>query len=215
MTGNSAPLNELKRGLRAERTAVRDGITSVERDFMSAQVCKYAGDWLQKQQVASLLAYVPFRSELDCRALITEAWTHGREVLLPRVLPATGTMSLHAVKSWEELAPGAYGILEPLSRFGNEPEPEALRLPDVVFVPGLAFDRKGGRLGYGRGYYDRLRAAWQQDSSFALKSPFWIGLAFSHQLVPEVPMDDHDAFMDMLITEDGIIHCREENRPWN
>ncbi|MNI15577.1 5-formyltetrahydrofolate cyclo-ligase family protein [compost metagenome] len=90
-----------------------------------------------------------------------------------------------------------------------------LPVPDVVFVPGLAFDRQGGRLGYGKGYYDRLQASWKQDSGFALKPPVWIGLAFSQQLVPEVPMDGHDAYMDMLITEEGIFHCREENKPWN
>ncbi|MNC20182.1 5-formyltetrahydrofolate cyclo-ligase family protein [compost metagenome] len=158
---------------------------------------------------------MPFRSELDCRPLIAGAWAHGREVLLPRVIAESGIMSLHAVGSWEELAPGAYGILEPVTHAGNGQEPEVLRLPDVVFVPGLAFDRKGGRLGYGRGYYDRMQASWQQDSALVLKPPVWIGLAFSHQLVSEVPMDEHDAYMDMLITEEGIFHCREENKPWS
>ncbi|OKP82025.1 hypothetical protein A3844_24530 [Paenibacillus helianthi] len=215
MTGNGALLAGLKRNLRAERAAVRDGIASDVRDFKSAQVCRYAHEWMQKEKAASLLAYVPFRSELDCRALIAEAWAHGREVLLPRVLSEAETISFHPVSSWEELAPGAYGILEPLASTGNEQEKGTLRLPDVVFVPGLAFDRQGGRLGYGRGYYDRLRASWQQGSTLARKPPVWIGLAFSQQLVPEVPMDDHDAFMDMLITEDGIIHCRKENKPWS
>ncbi|MBW4081433.1 5-formyltetrahydrofolate cyclo-ligase [Paenibacillus sp. S150] len=215
MTGDNVSLAGFKRELRAERTAVRDGLTAVQRDSMSAQVCGHAQRWLQREAAASLLAYVPFRSELDCRPLITAAWAHGREVLLPRVIAATGRMSLHAVGSWEELAPGAYGILEPLARRGDVQEPETLRLPDVVFVPGLAFDLQGGRLGYGRGYYDRLRASWEQEARFALKPPVWIGLAFSQQLVPEVPMDDHDGYMDMLITEEGLFQCRKENKPWS
>lgn len=213
MTGNRALLAALKRELRAERAAVREGLAADERASMSARVCSHALDWLRKEKAASLLAYVPFRSELDCRPLITGAWALGREVLLPRVIAEAGTMSLHTVGSWEELAPGAYGILEPL--LPEENGQEVPLVPDVVFVPGLAFDRQGGRLGYGKGYYDRMQASWKQESGFALKPPVWIGLAFSQQLVPEVPMDGHDAYMDMLITEEGIFHCRKENISWN
>ncbi|CQR53236.1 5-formyltetrahydrofolate cyclo-ligase [Paenibacillus riograndensis] len=215
MTGNRALLAALKRELRAERAAVREGLAADERASMSARVCSHALDWLRKEKAASLLAYVPFRSELDCRPLIAGAWALGREVLLPRVIAEAGTMSLHTVGSWEELAPGAYGILEPLLPEGNGQEREVPPVPDVVFVPGLAFDRQGGRLGYGKGYYDRMQASLKQESGFALKPPVWIGLAFSQQLVPEVPMDGHDAYMDMLITEEGIFHCRKENIPWN
>lgn len=85
----------------------------------------------------------------------------------------------------------------------------------MVFVPGLAFDSRGGRLGYGRGYYDRLRAAWEAELPETARPPVWAGLAYGLQLVQEVPMDDHDAYMDMLITEDGIIHCRKERELWS
>jgi 5-formyltetrahydrofolate cyclo-ligase len=158
-----------------------------------------------------MLAYVPFRSELDTRALIAEAWAGGSSVLLPRVIRASGTMSLHQVRSWEELAPGSYGIPEPAA--GDAALTEQIIMPDVVFVPGLAFDRTGGRLGYGAGYYDRLRAAWEKQ--LPANPPLWVGLAYGVQLLPEVPMDDHDAYMDMLITEEGIIHCRREKDSWN
>ncbi|WP_019913220.1 5-formyltetrahydrofolate cyclo-ligase [Paenibacillus sp. HW567] len=215
MTGNTAPLAGLKRELRAERIAVRDRLPQEERAALSALACKHAWEWLEMEGAASLLAYVPFRSELDCRPLVTEAWAQGREVRLPRVNAAAGTMSFHAVRSWEELEPGAYGILEPSAAGGGLPETDDPRLPDVVFVPGLAFDIKGGRLGYGRGYYDRLRASWEQRTPLSGKSPVWIGLAFGEQLVSEVPMDDHDAYMDMLITEDGIFHCRKEHNSWS
>ncbi|WP_310831635.1 5-formyltetrahydrofolate cyclo-ligase [Paenibacillus pedocola] len=210
MTGQSALLAELKRELRAERAAVRDKLPADQREALSTLVCGYAAEWLAREGAEKLLAYVPFRSELDTRPLIDGAWAAGRKVLLPRVIQSTGKMSLHPVNSWKELAAGAYGIQEPISAPACEPGGQCR--PDAVFVPGLAFDRRGGRLGYGRGYYDRLRAAWEAELPASAGAPLWIGLAFGQQLVPEVPMDYHDAYMDMLITEDGIMDFRKEKQ---
>lgn len=208
MTGQSALLAELKRELRAERAAVRSRLPEDQREDLSALVCSHAAEWLAREGAESLLAYVPFRSELDTRPLISGAWAAGIKVLLPRVIQSTGMMTLHPVHSWKELAPGAYGILEPVPVIAGEQE--RLCSPDVVFVPGLAFDRRGGRLGYGRGYYDRLRASWETELPASKSAPLWIGLAFGLQVVPEVPMDHYDAYMDMLITEDGIMDFRKE-----
>lgn len=206
MTGPSVPLAEWKRELRAQRAAVRDKLSMEQRSSWSSRICTHAWRWFRQEQASAMLSYVPFRSEVDTRPLIAEAWAGGSQVLLPRVIRASGTMSLHPVGSWEELAPGSYGILEP-GTAGTEPAEQSM-IPEVVFVPGLAFDRKGGRLGYGAGYYDRMRADWE--NRLPAKRPLWVGLAYGVQLLPEVPMDDHDAYMDMLITEDGIIHCRKE-----
>lgn len=196
-----------KRQLRAERAAARGGLSPEERRELSARACAHAQDWLQASGAETLLAYMPLRSELDTRPLIAAAWAAGGRVLLPRVIPGSASMSLHEVRSWEELAPGAYGIHEPL--------PSILAweaVPDAVLVPGLAFDRRGGRLGYGQGYYDRLRARWQSEAPRGSVQPLWAGLAYELQLVTEVPMEPHDAFMDMLITENGIWRCRKENK---
>lgn len=209
MTGRDVPLAEWKRGLRAQIAALRDGLSFSQRSERSSLVCNYASEWLQQTDNSSLLAYVPFRSELDSRALIAEAWADGREVLLPRVIPGTGMMNIHRVGSWEELSPGAYGIYEPDTSSSVPWTAGENSFPDVVFVPGLAFDLRGGRLGYGQGYYDRLRASWEKDPAYAAKPPLWIGLAYGLQVVPEVPRDAHDALMDMLITENGLFHCRE------
>lgn len=204
MTGKGAVIAEVKRQLRAERAAARNQLFADQREDLSSLVCKHAWEWMESEGVASLMAYVSFRSELDTHPLIARAWEGHREVLLPRVLPANGTMTIHVVNSWNELELGTYGIHEPIVSVGSQ-DPGAIPLPEVVFVPGLAFDLRGGRLGYGRGYYDRLYASWEA----AAKPPVWIGLAYGMQLVPEVPMDEHDAFMDMLITENGIVHCRK------
>lgn len=210
MSSKNSVISKIKQELRVEIASTRNGLSMDQRREKSSLVCKYASEWLERENVASLMAYVSFRSELDTSLLITQAWAEQRTVLLPRVIPATSEMSVHLVKSWSDLAPGAYGIHEPVVSHTASEEKQEIALPEVVFVPGLAFDIQGGRLGYGRGYYDRLRASWETaDDVHKRKPPVWVGLAYGMQLVPKVPMDEHDAFMDMLITEKGIVHCQK------
>ncbi|NQX47379.1 5-formyltetrahydrofolate cyclo-ligase [Paenibacillus tritici] len=220
MQEQSMQLTEWKRRLRAGNTALRDALSIEQRALLSARVCSHAWSWFSQAKAASLLAYAPFRSELDCRPLLAEAWAGGCEVLLPRVNRESGDLSLHRVRSWEELVPGAYGILEPAAVGTALTGPGTAAggrtsWPEAVFVPGLAFDRKGGRLGYGRGYYDRLRAASEAGLPKGAARPLWIGLAYDLQLVPEVPLEEHDALMDLLITENGIWDCRKERVRWS
>lgn len=218
MQDGSTRLALRKRELRAEQTALRDGLSVEQRDIWSVLVCRQAWTWLTGEGASALLAYAPFRSELDCRPLITEAWAEGYEVLLPRVIRGSGTLSLHSVRSWEDLAPGAYGIPEPITRSSDSADSGVCSIPgipDAVFVPGLAFDLRGGRLGYGQGYYDRLRAEWEAALPGSAVRPLWVGLAYGVQVVPEVPLEEHDALMDLLITENGIRDCRKGRKPWS
>ena len=94
-----------------------------------------------------------------------------------------------------ELAEGAHKILEPRddlrSRPGKQVNPEEL---DLVMVPGVAFDPRGGRMGQGKGYYDRLLARVRPDAPL-------VALAFDCQIFPEIPVAEHDVFMDTVITE--------------
>jgi 5-formyltetrahydrofolate cyclo-ligase len=215
MSGHDAVLAEAKRELRRRKAADRDNLSLNQRGHLSSLVCNHAWNLLQDQDAASIMAYAAFRSELDTRDLIGKAWESQYEVFLPRVLPGNGTLTLHKVHSWNDLAPGTYGIPEPAVVSEEGLPEESAPMPDIVFVPGLAFDRRGGRLGYGRGYYDRLRSAWDSAVPEGKKRPLWIGVAYGIQVVEEVPMDIHDAYMDILITEEGIVHCRKENEGWN
>ena len=95
------------------------------------------------------------------------------------------------LKRWEELKSGAYGILEPEEIRAIEPHKI-----DVAIVPGIAFDFRGYRIGYGKGYFDRLLAKMD-----AMK----VGIAFDFQLVEEIPHEKHDIKMDVIITEKRIL----------
>lgn len=205
MTAEDTRLPALKRELRRRYAAARDGLPPVERERRSALASGHARDWLRAQGARSLLAYAPFRSELDCGLLIEQAWQDGVTVVLPRALPG-GKLALYSVRSWRETAPGAFGIPEPLPGVA-ETWPAGSGLPEAALVPGLAFDRRGGRLGYGQGYYDRLLAV-----SAERGGTLWAGLAFELQMDREVPAEPHDAFMDYVITEQGIYDCRKRRK---
>lgn len=123
---------------------------------------------------------------------VLDPWPEDRRVALPRV--AGEFLVMHWVGSPQTLIKGRFGILEPPA---SDPvaAPTAL---DLILVPGVAFDRAGGRLGRGRGYYDRFLAA-----TSAIK----VGVCFEERLVPEVPCEAHDIRMDAILTPAELILC--------
>ncbi|QJC51176.1 5-formyltetrahydrofolate cyclo-ligase [Paenibacillus albicereus] len=196
MESGSAKPAETKKELRRQLLALRDGLSEAERAEASRLACRQAAEWIEASGIGSVMAFVSFRSELDTSPLLEYCWARGLRLLLPRADIGSKRLELHAVRSRDELAPGAYGILEP--RPGRAAA--AREAPEAIFVPGAGFDRSGGRIGYGGGYYDRFRAEGRAAAGAA-----WIGLGFASQLVPQVPMEPHDAPLDGVITEQGLI----------
>jgi 5-formyltetrahydrofolate cyclo-ligase len=111
------------------------------------------------------------------------------------------SMTLHELQGWNQLIPGAYGIREPDPAMTPALGDDAM--PEVVFVPGLAFGRDGGRVGYGGGYYDRFAAARLKHSGKASRT-LWIGAAFEAQLVDGLPLETHDLAMNGIVTEKAV-----------
>lgn len=135
--------------------------------------------------------YMPFRQEVDLRALIVEAWDRGKTVFLPKTDPVTKKMAVYEVSSFDELQPGAYGIREPTADERRKGQKEEL---DLVLLPGVVFDRHGYRIGYGGGYYDRFLPTLNPQTLL-------IGVAFSWQVVDCIPHEAHDQSLDGLVTE--------------
>jgi 5-formyltetrahydrofolate cyclo-ligase len=135
--------------------------------------------------------YLPIRSEIDTRGLIEALRAEGAIVSAPRI--EGGDLVFRRYDAETALAPGAYGVMEPT-------EASPIIEPTVIFAPLLAFDRRGGRLGYGAGYYDRAIARCRPRLA--------IGLAFAAQEVDEVPTDANDRPLDLVATERGVIDCR-------
>lgn len=151
--------------------------------------------WCQAQVVA---LFSSLSGEVETGRAISDLWDAGQKVLLPRMVSA-GDLAFHEFPAGAELVRGPYGVLEPAASF----PPVELALADVVVVPGLAFDRSGGRLGRGAGYYDRALAAararaWRES---ARPGPLAVGLGFGFQLVEGVPMEPADFRLDAVVTE--------------
>jgi 5-formyltetrahydrofolate cyclo-ligase len=153
-------------------------------------------------QASVVALYAGHRGELDPMALLDLPQAAGRRFVLPRVLPEK-LLEWRYVSDCEPgregawaaaraaLPPGPFGVLEPR---GDRCEPREVAL---WVVPGLAFDRRGGRLGSGGGYYDRALAS----SRDALA----LGLCFDWQVVEEVPSQAHDLHLDGLITPSAAL----------
>lgn len=216
-----------KQQCRSQGRERRDALGEKGRALKSHAACEALAAWLGAEQQRDFLIYIPFRTELDTAPLIEWGWQHGWGVCVPRCIPEQRAMDLYRLRAWDELASGAYGIREPAP---DKAEAYA-GLPAVVIVPGLAFDRRGGRLGYGAGYYDRLRARYGAVEHAAANNAtnvsrtaaqtaalntlhgaadgktrraLWIGIGFEAQIIPEVPMDRHDLRLDALVTEAGV-----------
>jgi 5-formyltetrahydrofolate cyclo-ligase len=107
-------------------------------------------------------------------------------------------VQLFRLEAISELVPGTFGILEPTAELRELPPRQVLPSQiDLALVPGVVFDRQGNRLGYGRGFYDRLLRQLPRE---VLR----VGLAFECQVVEELPVEPHDERMDWLVTEAGV-----------
>lgn len=143
----------------------------------------------------TVLAFHPLPDETDITSILEAVIAHGKQLYLPRVdrkLP--GMMAVVRVTDLKCLAPSALCILEPAK---GDVLTDLSKL-DLVIVPGRAFDVKGRRVGRGGGYYDRL---FQKLSPRTKR----VGIAFSCQIVDEVPHEEWDAGVDMVVSENGIV----------
>jgi 5-formyltetrahydrofolate cyclo-ligase len=141
-----------------------------------------------------IMAYMAMLQEADPSIIIKSALDNGKEVVIPFIDEESRRIIPVKLKSIREgLVKNRYGIYEP-----QKIEPVDVRNIDVVIVPGLAFDARGGRLGRGGGFYDKLLV---ECSSNCIKCGFGLGC----QVIDEVETDVHDVLMDRLLTENGFI----------
>jgi len=136
----------------------------------------------------TIFIYVSFEGEVDTHKIIKYALAEGKQICVPKILSKEEGMKAIAISSFNELKPSVYNILEPES-FDNTIDEKQI---DLILMPGVAFDNKGGRVGYGGAFYDRFLAKIKSD---AVK----IALAYDFQILEEVPMDKHDKKIDRII----------------
>jgi len=143
-----------------------------------------------------VLFYLDARSEVRTRHFLPAVLKQGKRVVVPYCVDEH--IELFHLKDQNELSPGAFDVLEPRPELRALPGKTVLPSEvDLVMAPGIAFDRQGGRIGHGLGYYDKLLEHLRPDAPI-------IALAFESQLFPEVPVDAHDICMDKVITERAV-----------
>jgi 5-formyltetrahydrofolate cyclo-ligase len=147
----------------------------------------------------TVLCFASFRSEVDTAPLVGWCLERGRAVALPRIMGPRHLEAFAVTDPRRDLVPGRWGIPEPRQGLPLV-DPAAI---DVVVVPGAAFDARGGRVGYGGGFYDGFLARMRPGTRR-------IGICFDLQVVESVPREAHDLCVDLVVTETRTIEtgCR-------
>jgi 5-formyltetrahydrofolate cyclo-ligase len=147
----------------ASKQALRNGYLSLSSSMSPAQrrrVDAEVRDHLKAcsawRETSLVLSYVPFRDEVATRGIIEDAWDAGKTVALPRCVGGPRSLAFYTVRSLEALRLGSRGVLEPVAGDGVAPVNGDELVGSVCLVPGLVFDSKGYRVGYGAGFYDNF-----------------------------------------------------------
>ena len=184
---------ESKADLRARMKRDRNALSMIEAAELSARIAERVLAVPEFVRAKRVFCYASVVGEVDTRGLMREIIFSGRELYLPRV-KRDKKMNAVRLMSIDDLQAGPFGI--------DEPPGDELIVPcdlEVLLVPGVVFDRRGGRLGMGKGYFDRF---------LPLCRGLIIGLSYDLQIIDRVPATGRDARMDMVITETHIYDCR-------
>ena len=182
-----------KRAARARAREARDGVVTARRRLAAQEISHALLELPELHSARIVLAYAALPNEIDPAHAIWRLRARGAGIAYPRI-ESPGVLGLHLVGHELELVAGPFGLAQP-----SQHAPRASRETiDAVIVPGVAFDEHGLRLGYGGGYYDRLLPTLRADC-------VRIGIAFDEQLLPEIPAEEHDARVSIVVTPSGVI----------
>ena len=185
-----------------EKKFVRKKISAVINDYSkdwlasnSKIVSKHLIEWFVFKKATKIFGYLSFGNEVIVDEVLKHALVHGKEVFVPYIFEHEDLMLPVRLHSFDDIVFGRYGIR-------TVKNPEFCKKPgkiDVILTPGLAFTKAGGRMGLGKGYYDRFLPTAEN----AVK----IGVTLTPQVVEELPLAVYDIRVDHLVTENGITEC--------
>ncbi len=157
---------------------------AAEKVFLNSDIYKNCSE---------LMIYMPIKNEVDTSEIIKAAFSEGKRVIFPVTDGKTGVITPCYAQKDTKFTPGAFSVPEPSGSI--HADVDAI---DVILVPGIAFDRKGARLGFGKGCYDRLLK-----NTNAIK----VGFCYDFQICSDIPEDESDIPMDYIVSESGMIKC--------
>lgn len=188
----------------ADKASIRKIVLS-RRNALSVEIRKVK-DLKIKEKILALpefraahkiLLYASFRSEVDTLDLLKYCVDYGKIIVLPKVDRNNDELTLYRIEDMNEVVAGYMGIPEPQVHAGRRMPVEEM---DLIIVPGVAFDGHCNRLGYGKGFYDKLLTRGAKAK---------IAIAYEEQIVEYIPSEPYDIKMDKIITDKRIIECSE------
>lgn len=190
---NDSDIRARKAVLRKSMITLRSQLSEEEAKRRSTLIADGLRSLQDYQKAKTILFYVSVKNEVDTHELIREALQTGKRIAVPITNLREKVLCLSEIKGMEELKKSTFDLLEPAEEFRR---PTSLQEIDLVVVPGIAFDRKGNRIGYGAGFYDRLLSTRPD----VLK----VALAYQFQVVDRIDIYDGDVPIDILVTEEGV-----------
>ncbi|MBQ5910486.1 MAG: 5-formyltetrahydrofolate cyclo-ligase [Clostridia bacterium] len=183
-----------KQDLRARSKERRRNMDKADKALLDKQIANNVRRLKEYRPSKTLLIYMSTPIEIDTVEIIKTAWADGKRVAVPRCIPGTRDMEFHYIESLEELSVGSFSVLEP--------DPSLPIVTDfsgcLMIVPGMHFDMKGYRIGYGKGYYDRYMVRFTGISA---------GLCYSGELKPFLYHGKYDRHVDIVVTDKRIKTC--------
>lgn len=187
---SSAKKQQIREQAHANRNAQEN------KDELSREIVARCMAMPEYQNAKTVLFYIDVRSEVRTRNDLTNALAGGKKIIVPYCVD--GELELFHLENNDELAIGMYKILEPKDELRSVASKKVdVKEIDLIIVPGVAFDRRGGRTGHGKGYYDKLLEHARPETPL-------VALAFECQMFDEIPMQDHDIYMDKVVTEKAV-----------
>lgn len=199
-----------KKLLRNRMKALRDALSKEERLSFSLDIMKQVVSHDAFLRAEDILIFMHYGSEVRTDGIIAHAISLGKQVFVPRV--AGRQMDFYEIRDISECSPGYMKIPEPsvsAKKFCRvcDKMRETDKERTLMILPGLAFDQKGRRLGYGGGFYDRYLAEYDNCTK--------LGIAYDFQIVEEVQNDAQDICVDGVITEKQIVQCSRQRKGEN
>ncbi|MBF0125902.1 MAG: 5-formyltetrahydrofolate cyclo-ligase [Magnetococcales bacterium] len=196
-------MNDPKTTLRQSLRLSRQQLSRDQVVVRSSAIVRHVVTARFYQRARRIGLYQPIDNEVDPSLLLLDAACSGKEIFLPIADKRTRSLRFVPYHSGEPLRQGSFGILEPVPSTLDPGLPDPGQL-DLIFQPLVGFDRSGGRLGFGGGYYDR---ALSRHGGRDFSGTQLVGLAYAFQEVPVVPRQPHDVPMGWVVTEAGVHLC--------
>lgn len=185
-----------KQDLRERSKERRKSMDQGEKKVLDMAVAENVRRLKEYRPAKTLLVYMSTPIEVDTIEIIKNAWADGKKVAVPRCIPDTRNMEFHYIENLDCLSVGSFSVMEP--------DPSLPIVTDfsgcLMIVPGMHFDMKGYRLGYGKGYYDRYMVRFTGVSA---------GICYSNELKPFLYHGRYDRHVDVVVTDKRIKTCNK------